>query len=82
MAQTIKDKYVYIAAEVYGKEGKETDWVIVDFGVMTGEKAHFSKMGRDVKYLIYGYDGESLVPICTPFVLQKSGVVNYIKERK
>ena len=55
---------------------------IVDFGVMTGEKAHFSKMGRDVKYLIYGYDGESLVPICTPFVLQKSGVVNYIKERK
>ena len=71
----IKDKYVYIASAV---RSQEKPWQIVDFGVMKHGKATFHDMGREVLYQIQGYDGNTLIPISEPFILQKDGSIEYV----
>ena len=71
----LKDKYVYIASAV---RSDEKPWQIVDFGVMKRGKAQFHDMGREVLYLIYGYDGEVLIPITEPFILHKDCSIEYV----
>ena len=38
------------------------------------------KMGREVLYKAFGYDGNELIPICKPFILHKNGEIEYINE--
>ena len=35
-------------------------------------------MGREVLYLVYGYDGEVLIPITEPFILHKDCSIEYV----
>ena len=71
----LKDKYVYIAAAV---RNKDKPWVIVDFGKIKQGKACFQEMGREVLYLVMGYDGEGLVTISAPFILHKDCSIEYV----
>ena len=73
--KSLKDKYVYIASAV---RSEENPWQIVDFGVMKHGKATFHDMGREVLYQIQGYNGETLIPISEPFILQKDGSIEYV----
>lgn len=56
----------------------ETGWQIVDIGTLRHRTAHFTDMGREVLYLIYGYDGNSLIPISRPFILHKDSHIEYL----
>lgn len=73
--KSLKDKYVYIASAV---RSEENPWQIVDFGVMKHGKASFHDMGLEVLYQILGYDGNTLIPISEPFILQKDGSIKYV----
>ncbi len=71
----LKDKYVYIA--MFGVLS-ENQWEILDFGRIKHGKAHFNKMGRDIQYIVLGYNGRGIVPVSSPFVLEKNGSIRYI----
>ena len=73
----LKDKYVYIES---GITGSSSPWQIVDFGTISNGKARFEKMGREVLYRVLGYDGNSLIPICRPFILEKDGNMVFVCE--
>ena len=71
----LDDKYVYIA--VFSVLS-DYQWEIVDFGKIIHGKAHFNKMGRDIQYIVLGDNGNNLVPISHPFILEKNGSIRYI----
>lgn len=76
LTSTLKDhKYVYIGMSV---NSGGPQWRILDFGKLKRGKACFHNMGRNMLYIALGYDGEKLVPISNPFILDKSGKVEYI----
>lgn len=66
-------KYVYLAA--FAKD----NWLPVDFGIQKSGKAQFTDAGRNMVYLVMGYDGQSLIPVSNPFKLTSSGVLEIIK---
>lgn len=68
-------RYVYIAMTV---NYSGPHWSILDYGVLKGGKAHFKNMGRNMLYIALGYNGSDLIPISHPFILHKSGKVEYI----
>ena len=68
-------KYVYIAMAVNDGGPK---WKVLDYGRLKKGMACFRNMGRNMLYIALGYDGKKLVPISDPFILQKSGKVEYI----
>lgn len=72
---SLAENYVYIATFT----GIRTDWSIVDFGRLSSGKACFSKMGRNVLYIVLGYDGRMLRPISLPFILHTDGSIQYIR---
>lgn len=83
----LKDKYVYIASAVrqpeytidYQNNHPEPEgWKIVDFGTLKKGRATFCKMGREVLYVVLGYNGDSLIPVTKPFFLHKDGIVEYL----
>lgn len=82
----LKDRYVYIASairtgqdQLSANVGPEPDgWKIVDFARLRRNKAVFHNMGREVLYIVLGYDGQGLVPVSEPFILQKDGALQYI----
>lgn len=71
----LKDKYVYIASAV---RNEDNPWQIVDFGMIRHGKACFHDMGREVLYIVMGYDGEKLIPISEPFILHKDKHIEYV----
>lgn len=75
----LKDKYVYIAM-IVNSGGPQ--WSILDYGCMKHGKACFKNMGRNMLYIVLGYDGTKLVPISHPFILRKDGSVEYIKNNQ
>ena len=68
----IKDTYAYIAVFNEGK------WRIVDFGMIENGVVHFSNMGRGHVYLVFGYNGDKIVPVGQPFILHANGDVKNI----
>lgn len=68
-------KYVYIAMAV---NAGGPQWKVLDLGTLRRGKAQFKKMGREMLYIALGYDGRKLIPISQPFILHKSGAVEYI----
>ena len=75
-AKLTDKKYVYIAMAV-NADGPQ--WKVLDFGTLRRGKARFKNMGREMLYIALGYDGRKLIPISRPFILHKSGVVEYIE---
>lgn len=69
----LKDKYVYICTT------NTNSWIPVHYGTVRGGKARFKDMGRNIMYVIMGFDGTGLVPISEPFLLKSSGDIEYIK---
>jgi hypothetical protein len=70
----LQDKYVYIALF----NSSKNNWNIIDYGVQRNGRAEFKKMGRNILYLAFGYDGSELVPISHPFILHPDGEVEYV----
>lgn len=71
----LKDRYIYIASAV---RDQKKPWRIVDFGKIINGHACFENMGREVLYLVLGYDGEKLIPITEPFVLHKNQSIEFV----
>ena len=75
----LKDrKYVYIAMAI---NAGGPQWKVLDYGTLKKGKANFKKMGRNMLYIALGYDGRSLVPISSPFILRKNGDVEYLDNK-
>ena len=74
-AKLTDKKYVYIAMAV---NSGGPQWKVLDLGTLKKGKAHFKNMGREMLYIALGYDGRKLIPISRPFILHKSGAVEYI----
>ena len=72
----LKDKYAYIAMAV---NSKGPQWKVLDFGDIRNGFAYFKKIGRNILYIVLGYDGKNLVPISFPFILHKNGSIDYVK---
>jgi len=68
-------KYVYIAMAV---NAGGPQWKVLDYGKLKKSKACFRKMGRNMLYIVLGYDGKGLRPVSLPFILDKNGKVEYI----
>ena len=68
-------KYVHIAMAA---NNGGPQWQVLDFGKIKRGKACFSNMGRNMLYIVLGYDGKRLVPVSSPFILDKSGKVLYV----
>lgn len=92
-ANGIVEDYAYIASAVRtGEDGMQKGsfrravqpcpepdgWKIVDFGPLKHGTASFRNMGREVMYMVLGYDGNGLMAISDPFVLHKDGQVEYL----
>lgn len=76
LVKKLRDKkYVYIAMAI-NEQGPQ--WKVLDYGKMKGGKAYFRNIGRNMLYITLGYNGKQLIPISHPFVLNKSGDVEYI----
>ncbi len=71
----LKDDYVYIASAV---RNDENPWQVVDLGKLDRGSARFHDMGREVLYVILGYDGNQLIQITDPFILHKDESLEYI----
>ena len=71
----LNDKYVYIASAV---RDDAHPWQIVDFAKIKGGNACFRDMGREVLYVVMGYDGKELIPITDPFILHKDESIEYV----
>lgn len=74
----LKDKkYVYIAMAV--NDGGP-QWRVLDYGKLKDgkTKAIFKNMGRNMLYIVLGFDGSTLIPVSRPFILHKSGEVEYV----
>ena len=53
-------------------------WKVLDFGMIKKGKACFRNVGRNVLYVVLGYNGTGLVPVSNPFILHKNGLVEYV----
>ena len=49
----------------------------MDLGVCKGDRAEFQDVGRNIVYLILGYNGRTLVPVSDPFLVEKNGDLKY-----
>ena len=87
----LKERYVYIASAV--RHPEETiayqnntpgpdGWKIVDFGKLKKGNVTFHKMGREVLYVVLGYNGDSLIPVTKPFLLHKDGGIEYLDPKE
>lgn len=73
--QLVDKKYAYIAMAV---NAGGPQWRVLDFGTLKRGKACFKKMGRNMLYIVLGYNGSRLVPISSPFILHKDGQIEYV----
>ncbi len=73
--ERIDEEYAYIASAV---RDSVATWQIVDFCRISHGKARFHDMGREVMYIVMGYDGDMLFEITDPFILLKDGSVKYL----
>ena len=72
----LAEDYAYIATF----NGHNSDWTIVDYGNVSKGTATFRKMGRNILYLVLGYDGgDELVPLAWPFIIHKDGSIEKIR---
>jgi hypothetical protein len=70
----LKEPYAYICVF----NGNANDWSIVDFGKVEKGVVKFQKIGRNILYIVMGYNGRTLVPITEPFIVNRNGSIRYI----
>ncbi len=70
------EQYVYLTSFC----GHYSDWAVIDYAETKHGKAHFNKIGRNVLYLVEGYNGKELFPIYGPFVIRENGERELIGE--
>ena len=70
----LAEDYAYISTFT----GRPQDWSVIDYGTIKKGEAYFNKIGRNVLYIIHGFDGERLIPITKPFFIHKNGEIEYI----
>ena len=76
----LKDKkYVYVAMAV---NGGGPQWNVLDFGMIKKGKACFKNMGRNILYIVLGYNGHKLIPVSCPFILNKRGEIEYVEDQE
>lgn len=68
----------YAPEQPEGAPSIQSGWRIIDFGELRHGRACFQKMGREVMYMAYGYDGQRLIPITGPFILHKDRHIEYV----
>lgn len=76
LPRKLKDKYVYLSVF------DNYSWTVLDLGIIKDNRAEFQKVGRDIVYLVWGYDGTSLIPISNPFSVNKNGDLQYFSADK
>lgn len=54
-----------------------TKWIPVWYGHIDNQKIHFNKMMGDVIYLAAIYDNNKIIPVSSPFLLNKEGEITY-----
>lgn len=69
LTNRLKDKYVYLSIF------KNGTWAVVDVGMTEDDQAIFTNVGRNIVYMILGYDGKKLIPVSHPFFLEKNGEI-------
>lgn len=75
----LPEKYVYIA--IFNPTVVD-GWDVLDFGTYKKGKAYFKNMGRNMLYIVLGFNGKKLIPISDPFILKKDGCVEYVHNNK
>lgn len=65
-------RYAYIATYNAG------NWIVQDFGDLKGDNAYFKNMGKEIAYMVFGYDGGEIKPISSPFLLHWDGNIEYM----
>lgn len=68
-----KHGWAYIAVFHYNA------WEVVDYAKIKNGTAVFHDMGRNVLYLVFGYNGYELVPAGEPFVLASDGKIEPLR---
>lgn len=58
------------------------EWIPVHYGKISWGNATFTKMGRNILYLVGVWEGGRIVPVGDPFVLQNDGSIKEIKCNK
>ncbi|HZK03940.1 MAG TPA: hypothetical protein VFC94_05985 [Bacteroidaceae bacterium] len=69
------DCYAYLAVF----NGHHTDWNILTYGEIIEGCAKFTKIGRNVLYIVLQYDENGWFPLSRPFILYKNGNVDYVE---
>ncbi len=57
--------------------GKDTNWNIIDIGIVKGKSVEFKNMGRNILYIVLGFDDNKLMPMSHPFILHKNGDIEF-----
>jgi hypothetical protein len=70
----LAEKFCYISIF----NGHNIEWSIVDYGEIKDGKACFKNIGRNILYIVQGFDGKKLIPISDPFILHQNGEIEYL----
>lgn len=68
------EDYAYLATF----DGHFTTWRIVEYGEIFERTAVFKRIGRNILYIVLGFDGSTIKPISKPFILKRNGLIDYI----
>lgn len=71
----LAEKFAYIATF----NGHSSEWTLIDYAEVEKGKVTFKKMGRNILYIVLGYNGEELAPLSWPFIIHKDGSIEYIR---
>ena len=69
----LAEKFCYISIF----NGHNVEWSFVDYGEMKDGKAYFKNIGRNILYIVQGFDGKQIINISDPFILHQNGSVEY-----
>ena len=72
----------YYGRDVYISVFNNKEWKPVACGRRTGRKAAFKSMGMGITYIVQGYKDGCLVPISSPFRVDRLGNIRYIEPEK
>ena len=71
----LAEKFCYISIF----NGHNVEWSFVDYGVVDNGKACFKNIGRNILYIVQGFDGRKIVQLSDPFILHQNGEIEYYK---
>jgi len=77
----LDEEFAYIATF----SGFSNEWTVIDYCDTKDRNVTFKSMGRNILYCVFGYDGNALRPLNSPFIIHKDGrieMVHYNPEKK